>query len=394
MKKLLDTIVAVACSNALAVVTLLLLLLLTLLGTLEQVDTGLFEVQKKYFESLVLVEWVFGVIPVPLPGAYLLMIVLCVNLIAGGVLRVRYTHAKIGIFIVHLGVVFLLLGGFLTYRLADHGFLQLMEGQESSEYVSHYDFELSIRPEAPPGAALAEELLIPGSALRGASPKEPRTFTAERLPFDVVVLVHLRNCRPVPVEGGRVPATAMVEGFVLEELELDSTAEANLEGVQIALREKDGGRSMPALLFAGGPEARLPLVYESGGKRYALDYRKQRRNLPFTVRLDKFTRELHPRTQMAKVFRSDVTRIQGDLQQPVKISMNEPLRSQGYTLYQSSWGPQNARPGTPLWSGFSVVQNPADQLPLYATLVITLGLLIQFTRRLFRYLQAESGRKQ
>ena len=39
--------------------------LLTWLGTLEQTQTGLYEVQKKYFESLILVHHV-GSVPVPL----------------------------------------------------------------------------------------------------------------------------------------------------------------------------------------------------------------------------------------------------------------------------------------------------------------------------------------
>jgi hypothetical protein len=38
-----------------AVVLLVFLLILTWLGTLEQVEVGLYEVQKKYFDSLVLV---------------------------------------------------------------------------------------------------------------------------------------------------------------------------------------------------------------------------------------------------------------------------------------------------------------------------------------------------
>ena len=44
-------------SMKLTVVLLVLLGLLTWLGTLEQVDHGLFNVQKKYFESIVLVHY-------------------------------------------------------------------------------------------------------------------------------------------------------------------------------------------------------------------------------------------------------------------------------------------------------------------------------------------------
>lgn len=73
--------------------------------------------------------------------------------------------------------------------------------------------------------------------------------------------------------------------------------------------------------------------------------------------------------------------------------MNEPLRYEGFTLFQSGWGPQNAGPGEPLFSTFSVVNNPADQWPLYSCLVISAGLLIHFLQKLFSYLRAENRRR-
>ena len=63
-------------SYGFVVVLLSFLLLLTLLGTLEQAEYGLFAVQKKYFDSLFLVHKLFGLIPIPLPGVYLLLALL------------------------------------------------------------------------------------------------------------------------------------------------------------------------------------------------------------------------------------------------------------------------------------------------------------------------------
>ena len=70
--------------------------------------------------------------------------------------------------------------------------------------------------------------------------------------------------------------------------------------------------------------------------------------------------------------------------------MNEPLRTDGLVLFQANWGPQNAPPGTPLFSGFAVVRNPSDYWPLYACIVIGLGLLGVFLPRLFQF----AGRQQ
>ena len=54
-------------SYGFTIIILALLLLLTFLGTLAQAEQGLFGAQEKYFNSLWLVHYFFGVIPVPLP---------------------------------------------------------------------------------------------------------------------------------------------------------------------------------------------------------------------------------------------------------------------------------------------------------------------------------------
>ena len=118
-----------------------------------------------------------------------------------------------------------------------------------------------------------------------------------------------------------------------------------------------------------------------------IDLTRRTWRLPFVVRLDDFTVELHPNTRMAKIYRSDITQIADGVEQPTRISMNAPLRYHGYTLFQASWGPQDAPAGTPLFSGFAVVHNPADQWPLYSCIIVGVGLLIHFLQRLAGHLR-------
>ncbi|MCL4693606.1 MAG: hypothetical protein KJ060_13990, partial [Candidatus Hydrogenedentes bacterium] len=70
-------------SYAFGIVILFFLLVLTLLGTLDQVDHGLFAAQEKYFNSVFLVQEVFGVPLLPLPGVYSLLVLLFINLTLG-----------------------------------------------------------------------------------------------------------------------------------------------------------------------------------------------------------------------------------------------------------------------------------------------------------------------
>ena len=81
---------------------------------------------------------------------------------------------------------------------------------------------------------------------------------------------------------------------------------------------------------------------------------------------------------------------EGSTTRPVKISMNEPLRSDGLVLYQASWGPANARQGQRLFSTLAVVRNPSDRWPLYGCIVIAAGLLMHFSRKLARVLRSEA----
>ena len=146
-------IFAFLASYGVAAVILTLLLILTFLGTLEQVDHGLFAVQERYFNSLFLVHYFFGILPVPLPGAYLLMVLLFINLVCGAIIRSPKSWRRPGMLIAHSGILLLLLGGFVTYRYSIGGNMRLYEGEASSEFESYTGWVLEIvMVDAPAGS--------------------------------------------------------------------------------------------------------------------------------------------------------------------------------------------------------------------------------------------------
>ena len=114
-------------SYGFAVILLLFLLILTYLGTIEQVEHGLYATQEKYFNSLFLIHE-FGPVPVPLPGAYLLLILFSINLICGGILRAPKGWSHAGILIAHAGIILMLAGSFVTFKYSINGHLSLYEG--------------------------------------------------------------------------------------------------------------------------------------------------------------------------------------------------------------------------------------------------------------------------
>lgn len=385
MKRVLQGILDVFSSLGLSCVLLMLLGLLTYLGTLEQVDSGLFEVQKKYFESYYL--WHdFGPFKLPLPGANLVMCVLFVNIVLGGMVRLRKGWATIGVLVTHVGILMMLIAGFVKAYYSVEGHVTLFEGQSAAEFQSYYRWELVAIEDLGPGKV--REHVVRQESLDRATGAKGALFHDDALPFDLVVTHFARNCRPLPKGPMFQVSVPVIDGVFLREEALEKEAEANTAGAYVSVVRRDGQRSEG--LVWGAQRQPMPVVVD--GKRFGIDLRKERYPMPLEVRLDKFTKEDHPRMMMAKSFSSDVTVREESGTRAVKISMNQPLREQGLVLYQASWGPSNARPGDPLFSTLAVVRNPSDQWPLYSCLVIAAGLLIHFTRKLARHIRLEQGK--
>ena len=118
-------------SLRLTVVCLCVALLLVFIGTLAQVDEGLYQAQNRYFRSLLIywsprgADWKIPVFP----GGYLIGGVLLINLLAAHAKRFQFTKKKIGIFIIHAGIILLLLGQFATDLFQVESHMWLTEGQ-------------------------------------------------------------------------------------------------------------------------------------------------------------------------------------------------------------------------------------------------------------------------
>lgn len=395
-------------SYALACTLLLFLFLLTLLGTLEQVDHGLFEVQKKYFESVFLVHELGGVVPIPLPGVYLLLILLTINLVLGGLVRIRKSEATVGVIVVHVGILILMAAGLVKLELSDDGNLQLAQAgrvQELEEYVrrtfgaeeryvsdddeftSYYEWEVVVWDAAQQREV--SEFIVGEEELRDLTGETTRTFTAPSLPFRLTLSHFTRNARPLPKGPMWSSPFPVIDGWALRPLELDKEAERNLPGLYVKA-EAEGTPPSEGILWGF---QRHPFTFQAGGGTYAVHLRKRRFPMPFTIRLDRFHWEFYPGTNIPKTYESYVTRIQDGVETPVKISMNEPLRHDGYVLFQASYGPgQDVPPGAPAFSVFAVVRNPSDQWPLIGCVVIACGLLLTFGQRLARYVRGQRRR--
>ena len=125
----------------------------------------------------------------------------------------------------------------------------------------------------------------------------------------------------------------------------------------------------------------MPKTFVVDGTNYTMESRNRRMIKPFTIELLKFEHKQYPGTTKAKEYASTV-----QLRDPengedreVLIRMNQPLRYQGLTFYQSGVLPDNT--GTIL----QVVDNPVWILPYISCVVVAVGMIIHFGLALTKF---------
>ena len=288
MKKILDFIA----SYGVATVLLFFMLLLTFFGTLEQVNTGLFEVQEKYFNSLFLIHELPYGIPLPLPGVYLLTGLLFVNMSLGAIIRSPKNIKHPGMMIAHSGILFLLLAGFVTFHMSISGNMVLQEGQSSSNFQSYHLWEIVIDDLSPDG----KRYTLSSDDFEDMSPESTRVFKAAGLPFDMLLEGYQKNCQAQLAQPGMAIG---IDGVLLAPMEVDKESERNVRGAFVTLIETgDTQKTHEGLLWG---MSRLPWVVTVGDKDYSISLQHERYEVPFKITLDKFIRDLHPGMSMASM---------------------------------------------------------------------------------------------
>ena len=200
-------------SLRLTVVCLAFGIVLVFLGTIAQVNEGLWQAQERWFKSFFI--WVGPAdaswkMPI-MPGGYLVGIVLVLNLLAAHIKRFQFSKKKIGINLTHTGIILLLVGQLATDLLSDESLISFREGETRAFTESHRENELAFITAAANGQD--EVVSIPEAMLAGKG-----EITHEKLPFTVRVKDYQINSEVlshdaiVKASGQLTGALATVEG--------------------------------------------------------------------------------------------------------------------------------------------------------------------------------------
>jgi len=145
-------------------------MVLVFLGTIDQVNIGVYEAENRYFKSFFL----FFTLPrteirIPwFPGGYIVGSLLLVNLVAAHVARFRWSWKKIGIVLLHSGLILLLVGQLFADIFVDlESQVRLDQGETKNYSESFYFDELAVIDTS---ATDSDEVIsIPGSRLAKGS---------------------------------------------------------------------------------------------------------------------------------------------------------------------------------------------------------------------------------
>ena len=363
----------VVCSLRLTLFCLAAAFVLVFAGTLAQVRFGLYLVQEEYFQSW-LIWWKTpsGNFTMPVfPGGHLIGAVLLTNLIAAHIRRFSWTWKKLGIQLTHLGLIIMLAGGLATDLFSVHSYMRIKEGAASNYSEDSMNMELAVIDKTDPDTE--QVTAVPGERLADGG-----TVSHESLPFRIEIRGFYRNSKLQPLAHGgtSVPASTMGTGQRVAVTSQPRATKMDDRDVMSAVLEivpAKGGDSLGTWLVSDALAAAQ--TFECDGRTWSIQLRPTRYYKPYSLALLDFTHETYPGTQIPKNFSSKVTLTDPEVNdsRQVLIYMNHPLRYQGDTYYQSGFEPDNS--GTVL----QVVRNPSYQAPYIACIVVSLGLIYQFT---------------
>ncbi|HEY5228179.1 MAG TPA: cytochrome c biogenesis protein ResB [Opitutaceae bacterium] len=355
-------------SIRLTVVLLAMSIVLVFWATLDQVNLGVWGVQHKFFHAFLVMVKV-GDLQVPVyPGGYLIGSVLLLNLLCAHVYRFKLGWRKTGIWIVHAGLILLLLGELVSGLVQREFQMRLDEGESKNYSESSRQNELAIIDTT--DANFDDVVAIPESMLAKGT-----TVQSPKLPFRVVPRGYYPNAEvgmkssvpnaPVsPANAGMGPMIAVTP-------------------VEVSYKEDE--RNTPAAYVEFiGPDASLgtyvvstrlgnPQTFDYAGRSFKLIMRPVRHYQPFSLTLEKFSHDIFPGTDIDRNFSSKVkiNMPDGSPSREFLIYMNNPLRYQGLTYYQASYDGEHT-------TILQVVRNPSWLVPYISCGAIALGLIIQF----------------
>lgn len=341
------------------VYTVLWLMVLVFFGTIAQKDIGLYASQMKYFSTYYFILFDY----IPLPGGRLTLIIMTVNLASSLFKKNLWKMKKVGVIILHIGGLLLLVGGGVTAQFSSEGNMVINEGGNIDFVDDYHRMELCLvnisLEDSLEYIVFDDELLSEGQIIN-----------YERLGVKIEIISRIENTRiQNRVTLGDSIYKGFLKEFVLLPKEPDKENTQNRPSIIFRVRGSDNNSDGIYGLFLGQRDLD---IFDFKENQYFTEFRRERSYLPFSIELLDFKKVLHPGTNVAKSFSSEINLIESKVPRRVLIQMNEPLRHQGYTFFQASFIEELDGEATVL----AVVKNYGRLFPYISSIIMSIGLLV------------------
>jgi hypothetical protein len=353
-------------------------MILVFLGTLDQVNIGVYEAENRYFKSFFLYWTPPGTTLKILwfPSGYLVGGLLLVNLIAAHLARFKLSWKKAGILVLHSGVILLLLGQLFTSLFQVESQMRLDQGETKNYSLSFYHDELAVIDTS---ASDSDRVIsIPDSQLYkghkiGLPVDSLEVGINEYFPNSTLLLPdQLPSSNDPHLQIGPMSVAVQRERSYKEN-------ERNMPAAAVSVWQ--GGKAIGSWSLAGGFPR--PVSFQAGGKNYQIVLRPKRFYKPFAIQLVQFSHDRYAGTDIPKNFSSRIRLLDPSRHEDREtlIYMNHPLRYQGMSFYQSGFDNNDTT------TILQVVQNPSWLIPYISCALIALGMVLQFGMHLARFVR-------
>ena len=387
-------------------------MILIFVATLEQVRVGIRGAQSEFFESMYGI-WHYpeqfwageflNPIPLPIPGGYLLGGLLILNLIAAFITRFQWTGKKMGIQLIHLGIILLLIGQLATQAMQEESRMQIDKGESKNYLERFHGVELAFidvtDPDTEQVVSLPQELLEKGGI-----------HYSKDLPFKVRVLEFGPNCEfnTLPPAQKKTGPSGTVNRGVIEATNLQirpKPEDFSSEGMNfgyVVFEVLDGAESMgiwAAISHPAGNHWWAQINPKMGdlafqpirtqGRLWGATLRPEREYLPYSIELLGIANEFYQGTDIPFNFESEIVlNMEQNQTRRALVYMNTPLRHEGKTFYQYQMNKAAD------YTVFQVVRNPSWLVPYIACILVSIGLLWQFSFHLARFLNKNAAQNK
>lgn len=331
---------------------IILYIIIVIVGTVEQRNFGLEYAQEIYFNS----NFTFLFKKIPFLGGKLILF--CVFLILLFRLLIdKWKKKKIGTILLHSGVLFLLLGAFVSNKYCIEGKIIIKENEYNNFFLRSDLYELKIVDRK----------------------HETRTVIPVYINKHVNHSININNVT-ISISNFNNNCELINRKIFLTKNEMDGIGRFFLINRFPSFVEQEENRVNIFIKIHENNNIKNIYLLEDNYKVIDYDYNdinisleKKKEHLPFSLFLSKFEKIVYQGTNKAKNYVSNLI-IENDdgIIWKNRLEMNKPLRINDYTFYQTSYLDNSLERATIL----TVVKNYWSFYPYFSIFLIFLGFLM------------------